>query len=407
MKKEWLVIKEKETTVKVKTAKVEAVRSKDIVKKGYRVYKDGKIGISGAIGDVPMAQLEKDATENLMTDIAYPYALTGDKKDHRNYNASPMDAKTLLEETEAILAFFRESYPEFDYSEHLSVIEHSAWMQNTEGLDLKYEDAYFELALILKEIGGPNVFDGFLSYFGRSFDRAKFIEQSKAFMKGYLGKADLPEGDKLPVFFIGEDSFNGIFSRSLNGEIYATGSSLFKGKLGETLFNEKLTLSIWKNPVQNFAPFFDREGMTYENDKLPLIQNGKFVSVFADKRTSDLYSLPYTGGATGDYDGLPVLTAPSLGFDIDTEDITQVLKGQKSILVVISSGGDFTTDGDYATPVQVSFLLEGTEIIGKLPEFNMRSNLYDMFGKDYIGTFESPYYIGEGAQLHGMWMKIN
>lgn len=228
MKKEWLVIKEKETTVKVKTAKVEAVRSKDIVKKGYRVYKDGKIGISGAIGDVPMAQLEKDATENLMTDIAYPYALTGDKKDHRNYNASPMDAKTLLEETEAILAFFRESYPEFDYSEHLSVIEHSAWMQNTEGLDLKYEDAYFELALILKEIGGPNVFDGFLSYFGRSFDRAKFIEQSKAFMKGYLGKADLPEGDKLPVFFIGEDSFNGIFSRSLNGEIYATGSSLSK-----------------------------------------------------------------------------------------------------------------------------------------------------------------------------------
>lgn len=78
-----------------------------------------------------------------------------------------------------------------------------------------------------------------------------------------------------------------------------------------------------------------------------------------------------------------------------------------AILVVVSSGGDFTPDGSFAAPVQVSFLFDGERIIGKLPEFTMRSNVYKMLGEDYIGTFENKHlYLGEQTILQGYYMTI-
>jgi hypothetical protein len=83
MEKEFITIHEKETAVKVQNTRVNAVRMKDIVKKGVRVYKDGKIGISGAVGEVPDEVLIENAVQNLDAGISYPYELSGNLKDHR------------------------------------------------------------------------------------------------------------------------------------------------------------------------------------------------------------------------------------------------------------------------------------------------------------------------------------
>lgn len=99
--------------------------------------------------------------------------------------------------------------------------------------------------------------------------------------------------------------------------------------------------------------------------------------------------MPYTGAASGAYDDIPTLSGTSLRFVIDSDDVKAALDGQMAVLVVVSSGGDFTPDGSFAAPVQVSFLFDGERIIGKLPEFTMRSNLYKMLGEDYIGTSDN------------------
>ena len=70
MKKEFITVSEKETVLRIQACKIEAVRSKDIVKKGVRVYEGGKIGISGAVGDISDDVLVERAVENLATNIA-------------------------------------------------------------------------------------------------------------------------------------------------------------------------------------------------------------------------------------------------------------------------------------------------------------------------------------------------
>jgi PmbA protein len=328
-------------------------------------------------------------------------------KDHRNYNSNPINSTDLLPYAEDILEKLRRDYPDFDFSEGIAAKEVTWQMQNTEGLDLEYRDAWLELGLILKEKKSANLFDGFLLYSGRSYDMEHFWAFNKGYLDAYYNIVPLPEGDVLPVFSWGLDELTMFLSRSLNGERYATGSSIFSGKMGQKLFHDKLVLEQNRSPLPHYEPFFDMEGVVLENDRSVLVDKGRLVSVYTDKKTADLYNLPHTGAASGEYDDKPGLSTAPIEFAVDSDDVKAALGGKMAILVAASSGGDLTSDGSYAAPVQLAFLFDGEKIIGKLPEFTMRSHLYKMLGEDYIGTFENKhFYLGDGVKLQGYYMTI-
>lgn len=413
MKQEFIVIREKETAARVQNTRINAVRRKDIVKKGVRVYENGKIGISGAIGDISDDVLVQGAVENLAASIDYPYPLTENTKDHRNYNAKPMTSEELVDLAESILSTLRRDYPDFSFSETIAAYEIDMEMRNTAGLDLKYSDAICYLGLILKEKKTANLFDGFISCDGRQFDLDKFWDITHQVLEAYRTPVALPPGDTLPIISFDTSGTLDFLRKSLNGERYATGSSLFSGKMEQQLFNEKITVEINRNPLSWPKPFFDMEGVVLKDDRYPLIAAGKLVGVFTDKKIAAQYNLPHTGAAGGEYDDMPGIDASRstplpLRFKSDSTDLKSALKGQPAILVIASSGGDFTPDGSFAAPVQVSLLFDGEKVVGKLPEFTMRSHLYKMMGEDYIGTFDNDIlYLGDlPTQLQCCCMTI-
>ena len=130
------------------------------------------------------------------------------------------------------------------------------------------------------------------------------------------------------------------------------------------------------------------------------------TNVFTDKKTAVSHGLKHTGGASGEYDSMPTLTRTSLRCQNDSKDIKKELDGKPAIFVLMAEGGDFTSDGHYASPVQLSYLFDGEKIIGKLPEFTVTSTLFDMLGDDYIGTFENPFYMSENGQLQGYYLTV-
>ena len=411
MKKEFITMRIKESAARVQNSEVTAVRVKDITRKGVRVYQDGKIGIAGVVGDAPEDVLLQGAMQNLNAGIAYPYPLTQNLKDHRCYNEQPMSSQELLEQAEGVLQILQKDYPDFAFSESISSIEQIVQMRNSEGLDLEYKDAVFALSLILKERATANLFDGALFCLTRNFDPDKFWDFNRSFLEAYRNKVELPEGDVLPVFMWDLSVLQSFLGRALHGERFARGSSLFSGKLGEQLFAEKVTIELNRDPATRIKPFFDTEGVVIPNDRLALVENGRLTAVLADKKTADTYGLAHTGAATGDYDDPPTIDGAhggSLSFKTDSEDIAAVLQGRPAVFALLCSGGDFTADGSFATPVQVSFLFDGERLLGKLPEFAVRSNLFRMLGEDYIGTFENTgLYFGEiQTQLQGYYMTI-
>ena len=51
-----------------------------------------------------------------------------------------------------------------------------------------------------------------------------------------------------------------------------------------------------------------------------------------------------------------------------------------------------TPSGDVAMPALVAYLVEDGKLVGRLPEFTVTANLFDIFGDGYIGTTEHGFY---------------
>ena len=172
----------------------------------------------------------------------------------------------------------------------------------------------------------------------------------------------------------------------LSGLSVGSKSSLFAEKINEKVFSDNFTLYQDKDPEEKMRAFFDTEGAVNENYKYTLIENGKILTPYTDKKMAKMFNLHHTGCAGGAYDGVPTLGGFSYTIKESEFSLNELLKGEKGIFVLFAAGGDFTPDGKFGTPVQVSFLMENGKLIGKLPELQISSHIYDMFGQDFRGV---------------------
>lgn len=402
--KQLFKIHKKETTVRVQNTRISAVRKKDIVKKAVRVIDNGFIGVSGGIGDIDENRLEEEARANLSIEIPYPYDLETVMKKDISVDECTLDQENLFSTVEDIMTFLRTEYPEFDFSEVAKLEESEVLFTDDRGTHLRYTDKHVNLGFLMKEKALANLFDGFIGYSGRNYDHKKFIDTSRSMLDAYKNKLDMPEEDELPVMIVDNSIFHGKLISELNGERYGNGSSLLASKLGEKVFNEKVSVIQDFNPITANRAFFDMEGVVNENFEYPMVENGILKSCFTDKKIAKDYDLKETGSASGAYDDVPALQSTNLTLKVDSENLADTVK--KGIMVVIAAGGDYTPDGTYATPVQKAFLYEDGQIKGVLPEFQLRSHLFKMLGEDYIGTFESPFYLGDHDKVTVARMKI-
>ncbi len=407
MKKEKISIRRKEISIKLQASQINSIRVKNIERNAIRVFRDGKIGISGAVGTSLAEELTKQAIDNLSSNIPYPYALESNKKDHRNYTETHYSEFDLMKLTERVLDSLNQEFDDFIFSESIKTIEVDNKFENTEGLDLRYQDEYIELVIVVKAKSSSNLFDTFIGWEGRNLDLDKFLSFTKKQLQAERNEVDLPNEEKVPVFFHSPDSLGNFLIKQLNGETYGNKASLFDNKIGEQLFNKKLTVTQNKNPKTSYSVFFDTEGVTKENDSVTLIENGVLKRVFTDKKNSVKFNLEHTGSATGGYDDVPALGFADIQPSVDSTDIQKVLNGKKAIFVMVAAGGEFNADGNYATPVQASYLFDGKNLLGKIHDFYMSNDIYNMLGKDYIGTFRSEdLYFGEDHYIFGCYMNI-
>ncbi len=129
--------------------------------------------------------------------------------------------------------------------------------------------------------------------------------------------------------------------------------------------------------------------------KYTLIENGKIITPYTDKKTAAQFNLPLTGSASADYDKVPTLEPRNLKVRTSDKNLKELLNGELGVLVLIASGGDFTQEGVFGTPVQLAFLTDGEKLLGRLPELKVSGELYSMFGEDYIGKSKDKALLGQ------------
>jgi len=378
-----------ETAITIVNSRVECIGVKNITKTGLRVYKNGYIGIASALGKYDNEKLENKAIDSLDDKIKYTCEISRDKTRIIDKRNNIIDDKEFINEIELLFSELRECQPNFSFSNKIKMIEITTTLSNDSNLYLQHSDKALEVELYFKEKSSKNVIDGEIKYFGRNYDRRLLVYEINMILNAYKNNIKLENKETYPVIFL--NSNNIIlekFITDLHGRNFAAGVSLFSDKQGQKMFNEEFTLYQSNNPedVTN-RTFFDAEGVVNKDYKFTLIENGVIKAPYTDKRLAEEYNLPKTGSAMSDYSEIPHTKYNSnLMLEESNKTVKELLGGNIGVLVLMSEGGDFTSDGNFSTPVQLSMLFDGEKLIGRLPQIQLSSNIFDMFGNSFRGV---------------------
>jgi len=389
----------KEISLNVVQTDIKSIRKKDITKTGLRVYDNGFIGIAGAIGKYDEADLKKRAIENLKLEIPYPYEPSSNLVKNLDLREKIFSDEEFVEEVDMLLKILREEFPDFSFSNNIYIQEFETRLINDVGLDLCHIDRAAIAALVIKDKNSVNIFDAVYSYVDRKWNRDIILNGIREMLNAYRNKVELPKKGKMPVVFFEEDTLPLMkLIQELNGVKVGTGASLFKDYIGQKKFNDNFTL-YQSSEIDEVTgvEFFDAEGVVNPDYKYTLIENGRIISPYTDKKTANKYNLPLTGSASCEYDKVPTLAPRNIKVKSSDYTLKELLNGELAVVVLIASGGDFTQEGVFGTPVQLAFLTDGERLIGRLPELKISGEIYSMFGDDFIGKSKDKCLLGKKA----------
>ena len=263
----------------------------------------------------------------------------------------------------------------------------TAMLKNSAGLDLSHAVTTHEFAFLYKLATSASIMDGWFAFEGPRYDRAAFLNYAAEVLNAHLKEVPLPAEGRLPVFFEDSDPLvRSIFGRELSGMNYGSGGSLFAGKAGQQLFSEGLTL--FNGRSKNRQAFFDAEGVAGEG--FAYIENGVLKAPVCDKKTAQKFGFTPSGSAYAAYDGAPETGPACAMIRPQAKTLKEMLGGQSAVFVAMASGGDFTSQGGFGTPAQLAFLLKDGKLAGRLPELQLSSSVYQMYGPDFLGVSADP-----------------
>lgn len=382
MKTEKLINKTASYGLNVSGGKVNSLRVNEDMKTVIRVYSDGKIGVAGRIGEGDDGELLKDAQSGLSQNIAYPCNLDGDKKRSVNRVKHPVPAGEFVKTMKKLLARLNAEYPDFIFSNKINMEEFYCAYENSENTSYSYSSDYLAIVLVIQHKQSSNIMDLAYDAVQDCYDEDKVVSDIGKLLSVF--KKHVVLDANLPVIIGKEVIYYAL--NHLVAELYVSGASLFKDKLGSKVFDERVNIFTYRGEdSKQCIPFFDSEGVTVEGDKFHFVKDGVLCGLATYKRSAANFNLPLSGGGYAEFDGVPSASIMGVEVGKTSDSLKELVKG-KAIYVYQTSGGDMTPDGTLGIPVQVAYLYEDGKLIGRLPEFTMNANIFDLLGKDFIGA---------------------
>ncbi|MBR6044432.1 MAG: hypothetical protein IKP47_02235 [Ruminococcus sp.] len=349
----------------------------------FRVYDGGYAGIQLIQGSIGEAEGFRLAENNLA--LRRPYKFTPETGSrHRDQSEVEYSDKELMDIARQTLDYLKTHHPDYIFSGDVSTFRKTLSMENDLGLDVSNTDAKISADFSFKHKDSKDIMDGWFSFSKRQFDFEKFKETADNFLTNFTNRVELPEELIIQDQYY---SYIGKMWETLNAENLALGTSLLSGKIGEKVFADGFTLTHDVTDRESWiTPFFDGEGVMLPGDKYTFIKDGVLLSGFADKRIADKYGVPHTGSANFCTADIP--TNGNINFRIERcgRTVKELLDGRLTVVPIMAAGGGFNEKGEYVTPVQTALLCDGERLLGRLPEFTLKGNMFDMFGKDFIGV---------------------
>ncbi|MCI9321994.1 MAG: hypothetical protein HFH81_01830 [Lachnospiraceae bacterium] len=371
------------SAVSIEENRIDSFRRGNTLINTFRVQEEGILGIHFQQGEISDEEGYARARQNLALNRPYPFTLeTGVRS--RDMTERVLTNRQLMEYTEEALEYVHSEFPEFTLNGGFAQSILYFGQENDRGLDYSSRDCTTEFRLSFKHKESRELHDGWFSIGQRDFDMQKFRAMADNYLTAFGLSRDFPKEILVQMRYY---DLLSLFAGSLNAESICLGTSLLSGRLGEKLFAEHFSLAHDVSDAECWnTPFFDGEGVVQKGDRMLYIENGVVLRGYADKRIARKYGVEHTGSACSACADLPYNGNVNLRIKCSDKTVRELLNGSLSVVPIRYGGGGFNEKGEWVMPVQLGYLCDGERLLGRLPEFTLVSNLFDMFGEDFIGV---------------------
>jgi PmbA protein len=384
---EVLTLQNEKTTVEYEANQLKTCTVAETKGTAVRVIRKGQIGFAASSDDTAMDKLAANALES---------ATYGDKAQFSFSGIAPapivrtfdkvvaeLPISRLVEMGKEILDLVLQVEPEARCNIGLERSLVSASIRNQKGLDVSFKTSPLSLGLEIDRIEGDDVLilydqlgttiweKDYMDFARRLVDKLKKARTITSIKPGMMPVLFAPTGTLalgLPL------------SQGLNGKEVYKGTSPLAGKIGETLFDEKVTIIDDGTIDGKFASAsYDDEGVPRRRNVL--IEKGVLKSFIYDLKTAAQSGVKSTGNASRGLFNPPEPSGTNLVIQPGETPLKDILAGMDNGIIVedlLGIGQGNIISGAFSNPLALAFKVEKGEIVGRVKDLSIAGNIYDL-----------------------------
>jgi PmbA protein len=408
---EVLSLQNEKTTVEYEANQLKTCTVAETKGTAVRVIRNGQLGFSASTDETVINKLAANALESAAYGDQAPFSFPDPKPGPavRTFDKAVADLPIarLVEIGKEILDLVLQVEPDARCNIGLERSLVTASIRNQKGLDVSFQTSPLSLGLEIDRIEGDDVLILY-DQLGTTVWENDYLDFARKLVEK-LKKArtitSIKPG-KMPVLFAptGTLALGLPLSQGLNGKEVYKGTSPIKDKVGEKLFDEKITIIDDGTIDGKFASAsYDDEGVPRRRNVL--VEKGVLKSFIYDLKTAAQSGVESTGNASRQLFYPPEPSFTNFIIQPGQTPLKDILAGIDEGIIVedlLGIGQGNIISGAFSNPLALAFKVEKGEIVGRVKDLSIAGNIYDLLknvaavskeAEWVYSTFYAPYVL--------------
>ena len=396
-------ISRQQTPVRFETNRLKHLETRQSTGMALRIIKDGRIGFSATTKldeeetlverALDVAQFGAPAMFQMPQAVDYPEVQVYDP------GVEAVSVDGMVELGQSLIDRVRAASSDIICEAGVSKSVASLRILNSRGGQASYKKSMFGLSIEGMLIRGTDML-----FVGESESSCHPLSDFKPVADATIEQLELakelavaPSG-QIPVIFTPRGVTSALIlplSVGFNGRTVLQGASPIGDKLGQRVFDEKL--SLWDDPTIDYRPgsrLCDDEGVA--SQRTPLIEKGVVASFLYDLQTAGMAKTQSTGNGARSLTSLP---SPSLSAIIIGEgevSYQEMVADMEEGLVVeqlMGAGQGNVLGGEFSGNVLLGYKVEKGKIVGRVKDTMVSGNVYQALA-DIVAVGSEAKWVG-------------
>jgi len=375
--------------------RLKQIQSKEITSVALRIFKDGRVGFAFGRGVDDVKNLIDMAVETAPfgPSANFEFPSSNDYPDVAVFDSEIpiITMEQMVELGKQLIAKVREHTPELLCDVEVTKGVSSVHLVNSQGGEARWDKSLFSINLEGVLMKGTDML-----FVGDSDSSCRFFTDIDILANRIITQLELAKSKaatstkQLPIIFTPRGVASVLLAPlmlAFSGKAVLEGTSWLKGKLGERVFDSKLTIRDDATlPYRPGSCPCDGEGIP--SQRIPLIAKGEVANFLYDLQTAALSAKKSTGSGRRSGDRPPAPNISSVVIEAGEDRFEDMLKDMKEGLIVEQLMGaeqGNLLSGDFSGNVLLGYKVANGNIVGRVKDTMVSGNVYQVL-KEIIGV---------------------